>query len=222
MSARGARVPPMPASNTPALAPAEPAHRRLRRSVSARWTRLRSVRIPRPERRAVAQALLLLALVGVLAAGAWGVFVDRGESGTGAVVGDVVSIPGGQMRVDVLRPWDENKHDGGMPGMKIPDPKPTDTRRFWLDVTLGGRTAPGVRYDPRLFTISGAGMEPRTPHGASEGLGVIVPGAQATVTLLYQVPKKVADVVLRVPGVSRPVVIPAPGSAGGAEDHGHG
>jgi len=222
VSARGARVPPMPASTRPALVPAEPAHRRLRRSVGARWTRLRSVRIPRPGRRAVAQALLLVALVGVLAAGSWGIFFDRGEPGSSAAVGDVVSIPGGQMRVDVVRPWDENKHDGGMPGMTIPDPKPTDTRRFWLDVTLGGRTAPGVRYDPRLFTISGAGMEPRKPHGASEGLGVIVPGAQATVTLLYQVPKKVGDVVLRVPGVSRPVVIPAPGSTGGAEDHGHG
>ena len=221
MSARGARVPPMPAAR-PAPAPTEPVHRRFRRFLHIRWSRLRSVRIPRPGRRAVAQALLLLALAAVLAAGAWGIFIDRGESDSRAAVGDVVSIPGGQMRVDVLRPWDENKHDGGMPGMKIPDPKPTDTRRFWLDVTLGARTAPGIRYDPRLFTISGTGMEPREPHSASEGLGVIIPGAQATVTLLYQVPNKVGEVVLRVPGVSRPIVIPAPGSAGGTQDHGHG
>ncbi|MCJ7712083.1 MAG: hypothetical protein MUQ32_14775 [Chloroflexi bacterium] len=222
MSTRGARVPPMPAASArPALAPTEPVHRRLRRSVRLRWTQLRTVRLPRPERRAVAQALLLLALAGVVAAGALGIFVGRGESESRAAVGDVVSIPGGQMRVDVIRPWDENKHDGGMPGMKIPDPKPTDARRFWLDVTLGARAAPGIRHDPRLFTISGEGMAPREPHGASEGLGVIVPGAQATVTLLYQVPKKVGDVSLSVPGVSRPVVIPAPGSTAETDDHDH-
>jgi hypothetical protein len=204
-STRSERVPGTPA------APQVPQDRRsLRHAVSAH--------VPKPSRRVLAQAGLALVAIAAVAAGVYGVRVDRGGD-EAATVGEVIGMPGGEMRVDRVNYWRENQHMKGMPGMKISDPLPKGSRRFWIDVTMHATSGPGIRYAPNTFIISAEGLAPAPPHWSPEGLTTIVPGAQATATFLYQVPEKQGDVVLTVAGSSDSVVIPGPGSK--HEDDGH-
>jgi len=197
VSSARAKVPPLSVRSERAV----PERRRARRPIGAR--------LPRPGRTLVAQAAVALAAVAALAVGVVGLRVDRGGHSEAAAVGEVIGFPGGEMRVDAVRQWDEGQHAKGMPGMPIPDPLPEGYRRFWTDVTLHATAAPGLRYEPEAFTVSAEGLAPVTPHVASEGLGVIVPGAQATVTFLFQIPKEQGAIELRLRGVPRPVLLPA-------------
>lgn len=142
--------------------------------------------------------------------------VDRGGH-EAAAVGDVIAIPGGEMRVDRVNYWRESQHMKGMPGMKISDPLPKGYRRFWVDVTLRASSAPGIRYVPEAFTVSAGDIRAVPPHWAPDGLSTIVPGAQATVTLMYQVPKESGDVLLAL-GDSREVTIPGPNGPAHTDD----
>lgn len=203
-NARSERVPGMSAP------PDAPQGRRAaRRAIAA---------LPRPGRRTLVQVGLVLATTAAVAAGLYGLRVDRGGHAE-AGVGSVIEIPNGEMRVDRVNYWNESQHMKGMPGMKISDPLPKGYRRFWIDVTMHATSSPGIRYAPNTFTISADGLDPVVPHWSPDGLSTIVPGAQATATFLYQVPEAQGDVALNVAGSSDAVLLPGPGSSG--EEHGH-
>lgn len=169
-----------------------------------------------PSRARVGQLAIVVAVCAALGAGYLGMRVDR-EHGDPATVGEVLSVPDGELRVDAVRHWNESQHMKGMPGMQIPDPLPDGYRRFWTDVTIHSTGGAGLAYEPTAFTVSGEGLEPTGPHSASEGLDRILPGAQATVTLLFQVPDELDDVLLKLPGATSPVLLPGPD--GSADDH---
>ncbi len=172
----------------------------------------------RPGRRALVQAGLVLMAAAAVAAGLYGLRVDRGGHAQ-AGIGDVIGVPNGEMRVDRVTYWKDDQHMRGMPGMKMSDPLPKGHRRFWIDVTMHATSSPGIRYAPNTFVLSAEGLGLVVPHWSPDGLETIVPGAQATVTFLYQVPDEQGDVVLNVTGSSESVVIPGPGSSD--EGHGH-
>lgn len=167
-------------------------------------------------RTSLGQLAILLAVVAALGAGYLGMRIDR-EAGAPAAVGEVLSAPDAELRVDAVRHWKESQHSKGMPGMPMPDPLPEGSRRFWTDVTIHATGGGGFAYEPTAFTVSGEGLEPTGPHSASEGLDRILPGAQATVTLLFQVPDDLDDVLLELPGATSPVLLPGPD--GSADDH---
>lgn len=144
--------------------------------------------------------------------------VDR-EAGAPAAVGEVLSAPDGELRVDAVRYWNESQHSKGMPGMPMSDPLPDGYRRFWTDVTIHSTGGGGFAYEPTAFTVSGEGVPETAPHWASDGLDRVIPGAQATVTLLFQVPETLDDVLLHLPGATDSVLLPGPD--GSIDDH-HG
>ena len=109
--------------------------------------------LPRLGRRTLAQAVLVLVTAAAVAAGVLGLRADRGGH-ENAVIGEVVGIPGGEMRVDKVTYWDESQHMRGMPGMTISDPLPEGYRRFWVDVTMHASSAPGLRYTPEAVAVS--------------------------------------------------------------------
>lgn len=124
-----------------------------------------------------------------------------------------MKIPDGEMRVNAVHYWNEEQHNGGMPGMKISDPLPPSARRFWVDVTLHPTSASGIRYVPEAFTVTDESLPAVAPRWWMDGVELVRPGAQATVQLLYQVPKRQGDVFLQL-GDSRPVRIPGPAGSG--------
>ena len=180
--------------------------------------RVLSTRLSRPGRQALAPAGLVLVAFAAVSAGLYGLRVERGGHAQ-ASIGDVIQMPNGEMRVDRVNYWNESQHMKGMPGMKVSDPLPRGYRRFWIDVTMHATSSPGIRYLPNTFAVSATGLDPAVPHWSPDGLDIIVPGAQATTTLLYQVPAEQGDVVLHVSGSSDSVLIPAPGSS--RKDHEH-
>ncbi len=162
-------------------------------------------------------AIVALLCVAAAAAGVWGVSASRDAAGAApAVLGAVVSAPGGQLRVDDVVAWE----DGGptMPGMNAPDPVPSGRRRFWVYVTMkAGDAGGGMRYDRAAFTVAGAGLAATAPHAADDHLTRIRPGALATVILLYEVPAGAHDLRLEMLGARRPISLP--GTSPAAADH---
>lgn len=158
-------------------------------------------------------ALALLAGVGV--AGVWGLRADRDGRPETVAVGQVVDLPGGQMRVDRMIRWQDGGH--GMSGMKIPDPLPKGQQRFWLYVTVKGSVGgSGVRVDRSRFTVSGDVLAPVEPHTASDHVPVVRPGAIATLTFLYQVPADASGLRLDARGATAGVSLTGPpGGTGG-------
>jgi len=177
---------------------------------------------PRPR---LGRALMIVALQLVLVAGVWGLFIDRGGDGAASLpasIGDVVSIPGGQMRVDSVLPWATVDHN--MPGMQVPDAVPAGKRRVMVDVTLGAKPGGPVTYRPGLFSVSGTRAAQTAPYWGTPGLESIAPGANATVTLVFDVPKESTGLLLAMKGSSRAVAIEAPvrpGAGPPASGHGH-
>lgn len=182
---------------------------------------LRGARI---ERSLLARVGLVLAIAVVLVVGVSGLLVDR-SGGEAAAVGEVIEIDGGELRVDAVRYWNQSQHMRTMPGMKMPDPLPKGYRRFWVDVTMLARGGPGIRVEPAAFAVAApAGGQPIGPHWSSDGLERILPGAEGTLMLLFQVPEGQQDVLLLVPGTSRSILVPGPdGTTAGDHDNGaHG
>jgi hypothetical protein len=165
-------------------------------------------RVPLGRTRA-GQLAILLAVLASLGAGYLGMRIDR-EAGAPAAVGEVLSAPDAELRVDAVRFWNESQHSKGMPGMPIPDPLPEGYRRFWTDVTIHSTGGAGFAYEPTAFTVSGEGLQAIAPHWASDGLDRVIPGAQATVTFLFQVPEELDDVLLQLPGTTESVLLPGP------------
>jgi hypothetical protein len=164
-----------------------------------------------------AWSVAVLLCVGAGLAGLWGIAADRDTAAASAVaVGDVVTLSGGQLRVDRVLAWQDGGHE--MPGMTIPDPIPPGQRRFWLYVTMkAADDGPGMAYDRSRFTVAGDGLAATPPHAAADHVGRIRPGALATVILLFQVPAGNHALRLDVRGASQPVELP--GGTDPAADH---
>ena len=177
---------------------------------------VRSLRIPRPGRRTAAEALLLVALVGVVAAGSWGIFVDRGESGSSeAAIGEVVKVPGGALRVDratyegsmampTSGPLAVNMPMSSAPGTALPEPR-KGYSRLDVDVTLHAQTSAGLRFRPASFLVEAPGGKLYTPIGADKGPSRLPGGTAVSRIVVFDVPSSARNLVLKARGAARPI-----------------
>ena len=167
----------------------------------------------------LAGGVLALALIGALAAGYWGLVASRGHEGTPeeqAAIGEIVAVPGGQMRIEGVAP--ELIQHGTMAGMSMPDPVPDGYRRFSVDVTLLALSEGGLSYSPGSFTISGEGVEAAGPHRAAVAPGVVPQNMRMSMSMVFQAPEDADHIWLTFKGADRRVLLE--GDLGDA-DHDH-
>jgi len=171
------------------------------------------------------RALMIIGVQVVLIAGFWGLFVDRGGHDAPAVpvaVRQIVDIPGGVMRVERVTPWTSGGHVMAGSGLPQGDQVPKGQRRVLVDVTLLADSGSRLAYRPDAFAVTAPGLKATRPYSATPGLETIAPTAQATVTLVFQVPAKATGLVMSLEGADDPVLLEgtaAPAPAEHGSDH---
>lgn len=176
-------------------------------------------------RRRLVRTLVIIGVAVVLVAGYWGLFVDRGglEASAGPVaVGQVVAIPAGAMRVERVTPWTSGSHVMAGSGIPAGDQVPKGKRRVLVEVTLLADKGSRLAYRPGAFAVTAPGLKATRPNWGTPGLETIAPTAQATVTLVFQVPAKTTGLVMSLQGADEAVRLEgtaAPAPAEHGPDH---
>lgn len=150
----------------------------------------------------------------VLLLGLWGIAADRGDDRAASApvaVGQPVGFPDGSMLVRTVIPWSSSEHT--MAGMQVPDPVPKGRRRVIVDVTLRADAGRSLAYRPEAFAVTADGLGRTAPHWASPGIPRVAPGAQATVSVVFEVPASVAGLVLEIDGADGRVALEPAASA---------
>jgi hypothetical protein len=150
----------------------------------------------------------------ILLLGFWGIAAERGDDGAApaaAAVGQPIGVPDGTMLVRSVIPWSASEHT--MAGMQVPDPVPKGRRRVIVDVTLRADAGRSLAYRPEAFAVTADGLGRTAPHWASPGVERVVPGAQATVSVVFEVPASVAGLVLEMDGADGRVALEPAASA---------
>jgi len=160
-----------------------------------------------------------VAFVVVVLAAWWG-FSGR-VSLDGAAIGDVLTVPGGEMRVDAVRPEIMVHSMRGMPASLMPDALPEGFRRFSVDVSLLAGRGEVLEYGPDRFRIGGTEIEDIAPHRVTFADADLPGGEMMTVSMLFEAPLDVEVVWLTFEGASDKVILE--GDLGdGHGDHGEG
>lgn len=185
-------------------------------------------------RRAVAGALLSVAVSAALTAGGWGLFaaqVSHSATVAGHAVsqGEVAETPGGLLRVDdVLLERMEHAQTGkfsksgmNMGGMGV-DMAPEGQRRFTVEVSLSAGSG-GLEYSAEDFRLTGGGMKEATPVRSQLGDGVLPEGSDTHGVLIFQAPEDASGLMLSFDG-GEPVALDLGngGSAGDGDASGEG
>lgn len=154
--------------------------------------------LPHRGRRPFLAVLLVLGLLATVAAGAWGLSVDRrhpdemAASGNG---GDWTAVPGGHLRLDSVT--GNGLAHATMPGMQLmADPVPAGFTRFSIQVTLAAQDQ-DLSWAAGDFRVSGPGLRPTRPIRVQLGDGVVARGTALSGALTYDVPEDASDLVLR-------------------------
>jgi hypothetical protein len=155
-----------------------------------------------------ASALLTLAAMGALAAGAWGASSSLGAEASPARVGEPVAVSGGEFAVDRAYPWHMAPMQMGkfanagmnMSGATNMDMPPEGQRRFYVEVTLGAEAGAGLSYSPEDFRISGEGMKESGPYQSKLKAGTVPAGSMVSGSMAFQVPEEASELMLSLDG----------------------
>lgn len=181
--------------------------------------------------------LLVLALLGAVAATMWGFAATRADETahdtgpTGPLVGDGwVDADGGAIRLDAVSARDMGHQ---MPGMdqNLADPVPEGARRVSTTVTVAATAPEGLELADSDFTLSGPGLGASAPVRAQLGDGRLEEGTAMTVELVFDVPEATdqglvlafGEALVPVPGLGSPApATPLPSEpAAPTDDHPH-
>ena len=143
--------------------------------------------------------VLVVGLIATVAAGTWGLMLDRGEEEHhhGSLErAEWVPIPGGQFAVLDLH--DKTPaHASSMQGMQsMADPVPAGYRRLTVNVSLAA-TDGDLSLRPGDFRVSGPGLRPTRPIRAQIGDGIVPHDTVLTGELTYDVPLESRGLRLR-------------------------
>jgi hypothetical protein len=163
-------------------------------------------------RRNLGRALLLLAALAALAAGAWGLL---SSTATPARLGEAAGVSGGSLRVEKVTPEhmaamqsDKFAASGmSMSGMGM-DMAPEGQRRFTVDVTLSAGSS-DLSYSAEQFRLSGEGLEATAPIRQELEDGSIPAGSSVSGNLVFQAPEEAKGLMLSFDG-GQPVVLDLP------------
>jgi hypothetical protein len=180
----------------------------------------------------MANLLLVLFVVAVLAAGGWGLFGSLATESPPARLGEAVQVPGGLMSVDRAYPWhmapmqmgkfaNAGMNMGGSTNMDMP---PEGQRRLNVAFTLRAEAGAGLSYSSEDFRISGEEMKETGPYQSKLEAGAVPAGSALSGSLIYQVPEEARNLMLSFGDGGRKVALdlkPVTESNGHLEGAGH-
>jgi Domain of unknown function (DUF4352) len=160
-----------------------------------------------------------IAVLGVLAVGAWSLlwaFGEEPDAGPGRV-----ALENGLVRVDGVT-------SAARPGMAMPgmgtddDPVAAGMRRVSVDVTLQATEDEALEFEVRRFLLQAPGEDAVAPHRSVLPESVLPPGTQLSGTLVFEVPKEATDAELSYDGGDSTEVTLPPEQPGDGPSMTHG
>ncbi len=155
------------------------------------------MRTPVPDWQTTTLLGAVILLLAAVAAGAWGLTVDRGEDDHHPPVGrEWAAVPGGWLQVrDVTTRSMDHKRVPGMATMPDPDPVPPGQVRIRIGVVLAAE-GEDLAWREDDFRLTGHGTAPLSPHDADLGDGVVPAGSQVAGGVFFDAPEGVTDLRL--------------------------
>jgi Domain of unknown function (DUF4352) len=155
-------------------------------------------------RRRMANLLLVLFVVAVLAAGGWGLYGSLANENPPARLGETVEVPGGLMSVDRAYPWHMAPMQMGnfanagmnMAGSTNMDMPPEGQRRLNVEVTLRAESGADLSYSSEDFLINGEGVKETGPYESKLGAGKVPAGSAVSGSMTFQVPEEASKLML--------------------------